>query len=597
MKLSLVYLLIGLTILNMCLPNRGKRGGRNRRINVIVSNTDYHKRKSNNINYSNLIEVSLLSNSVNDIEVLASDRTTRPSADLDRNNVNKESADFDRNNVNKESADFDRKNLVHIKTNDEHRFTKICVLNLQSACNKVDAISDFILENDCDIAFLTETWVSEDNNFVCQQFTPNGFSTYHISRVGKLGGGVGIVIRNSIKTIPMELDKFKSFEYVAVRLNYKSEYVTLVDIYRPPGYVSNDFLNEFSQLLEHFTLQKDRVLLCGDFNIHFENKNNTAVTKFNKLISAFGLKQHVEEPTHTSGHTIDLVLTRSDDTLISPPEANQLFSDHFAVCFRYGLHKPRIVPSTIRYRKLRQLNLTQFKEDLSHLKNVDTSENCLDTLMCDYNTILRNALDKHAPIITKRVKGPTAKPWYDDDIHKEKNTRRKLERAWRKQRTDENLNRYKAQKNRLNQLIDNKKVTFCNTSISDKTGDPKALYALVRRLTNKPTVITYPESTNNEALAEQFSTFFEDKIKKINNSLDSATSVELPPIQPRSNHSVYSDFPTMSVDKVKKYIAKSPSKSCTLDPIPTHLLKQCMDDVAPTITEIVNKSLSTGYMP
>ena len=165
-------------------------------------------------------------------------------------------------------------------------------------------------------------------------------------------------------------------------------------------------------------MHKDRVLLCGDFNIHFEAKHNASVLKFHKLISAFGLKQHVETPTHTLGHTIDLVLTRSDDALLSPPEANQLFSDHFAVCFKYNLNKPRTSKtSTLRYRKLKQLDLAQFKKDVSCLKDMDTSNKSLDTLVCEYNATLRSALDKHAPIITKRIKSSTVKPWYDDEVH------------------------------------------------------------------------------------------------------------------------------------------------------------------------------------
>ena len=41
----------------------------------------------------------------------------------------------------------------------------------------------------------------------------------------------------------------------------------------------------------------------------------------------------------------------------------------------------------------------------------------------------------------------------------------------------------------------------------------------------------------------------------------------------------------------------SPSKSCSLDPIPTTLLKRCIDPLVPIITIIVNKSLLSGVMP
>ena len=42
---------------------------------------------------------------------------------------------------------------------------------------------------------------------------------------------------------------------------------------------------------------------------------------------------------------------------------------------------------------------------------------------------------------------------------------------------------------------------------------------------------------------------------------------------------------------------QSPTKSCQLDPIPTYLLKECIDTVLPILTEIVNRCLTNGYMP
>jgi hypothetical protein len=36
----------------------------------------------------------------------------------------------------------------------------------------------------------------------------------------------------------------------------------------------------------------------------------------------------------------------------------------------------------------------------------------------------------------------------------------------------------------------------------------------------------------------------------------------------------------------------APTKTCKLDPLPTKLLKPCLDHVLPSITDIVNKSLS-----
>ena len=44
-------------------------------------------------------------------------------------------------------------------------------------------------------------------------------------------------------------------------------------------------------------------------------------------------------------------------------------------------------------------------------------------------------------------------------------------------------------------------------------------------------------------------------------------------------------------DEIRDVIKKSPSKSCELDPLPTYLLKLCLDQLLPLITTIINRSL------
>ena len=53
----------------------------------------------------------------------------------------------------------------------------------------------------------------------------------------------------------------------------------------------------------------------------------------------------------------------------------------------------------------------------------------------------------------------------------------------------------------------------------------------------------------------------------------------------------------MSEEYVKSIILKAPIKSCDLDPIPTSLFSKCVDDLIPSITSMVNKSLIDGSVP
>ena len=53
----------------------------------------------------------------------------------------------------------------------------------------------------------------------------------------------------------------------------------------------------------------------------------------------------------------------------------------------------------------------------------------------------------------------------------------------------------------------------------------------------------------------------------------------------------------MSDKEVKKLILNMPVKHCKLDPLPTWLIVECIDEFLPIITKIVNISLTTGEMP
>ena len=65
-----------------------------------------------------------------------------------------------------------------------------------------------------------------------------------------------------------------------------------------------------------------------------------------------------------------------------------------------------------------------------------------------------------------------------------------------------------------------------------------------------------------------------------------------------SCNSSFIDFDPVSEDEVRKTILiESPPKSCSLDPITTTLLKECINELVPFITKLVNQSLTTGIVP
>jgi len=56
-------------------------------------------------------------------------------------------------------------------------------------------------------------------------------------------------------------------------------------------------------------------------------------------------------------------------------------------------------------------------------------------------------------------------------------------------------------------------------------------------------------------------------------------------------------FEPVSRADVRRIILSSPTKSSSLDPIPTFLLKDVIDDLLPYITKLINASLQHGHLP
>jgi len=67
------------------------------------------------------------------------------------------------------------------------------------------------------------------------------------------------------------------------------------------------------------------VLVAGDFNVHVERDDRHA-SALHDILNSFDFVQHVpHEPTHRCGGTLDLVITKSEQSLdallVDPPGA------------------------------------------------------------------------------------------------------------------------------------------------------------------------------------------------------------------------------------------------------------------------------------
>ena len=134
-------------------------------------------------------------------------------------------------------------------------------------------------------------------------------------------------------------------------------------------------MTEFSSLLEHVALDKHRLFITGDFNIHVDNSNDNNAKRLGNILDIFSLSQHVNSPTHTSGHILDLVITRKGDAPIAPPTPGPLISDHLGITCTLEITNLAHEKKVINFRKLKAIDMDDFKHDLNvALSNKQTSQ-------------------------------------------------------------------------------------------------------------------------------------------------------------------------------------------------------------------------------
>ena len=82
--------------------------------------------------------------------------------------------------------------------------------------------------------------------------------------------------------------------------------------------------------------------------------------------------------------------------------------------------------------------------------------------------------------------------------------------------------------------------------------------------------------------------FFQEKVDKIRVSTNTAS----PPIISEVTLSELRTFIVTSADEVRRLILNAPNKQCSLDPIPTGLLKECVSGIVPFLVDLFNRTLS-----
>ena len=432
-----------------------------------------------------------------------------------------------------------------------------------------------------------------------KSITPKGFQLYDHPRAKKKGGGVAVICRSSLKCQEQKLPSMSSCEMLELLINARTDMLRLAVLYRPPsssktGMPVSTFLDEFQTYIDSRVTMSGKLIVLGDFNFHYEKSNQPDTKKLHDLIFSLNLKQHVSETTHIHGHQLDLVVSREDEISIQSIEVHPpTISDHSLISFEVKGKVGKSSKKIISFRKIDSIDLSEFKEDVAACSFVTSPAHDVVSLSKQYEEDLRRILDQHAPLVEKEVTDRNDSPWFTDDCKLRKNIKRKAERKFRKSKLAIDFHIL------TQAVIDYKescfmaKTNYFQNKIQKCQGNQKDLFQIVNNLLHRNKDTRLPSYTDPATLANNFALFFKSKIDKIKKDF----SESIPQDSHVDDIETLTELKEVSQKDVRKLIQETNNKCCHLDPIPTSLLKTSLDILLPSITLMINASITESKFP
>ena len=287
------------------------------------------------------------------------------------------------------------------------------MLNARSIYRKLALFQSIVYSTNHTIYCITETWLTD--LIFDSEILPANYSIFRKDRISR-GGGVLVAVDSSLSC--HEVPSPPELEVVTVRIGH----ILVCTVYIPP----NTNINSCSNLLYYLsdlTSTSENIIIVGDFNApDIEWSSLSGTQSQSNLICDFvfnsNLTQLVEEPTHTRGNTLDIVLTNIDFIYNLQVHKSQstLSSDHYPITFEIGLSRQsdskRKHQYVYDYSKADMEGLSEFLLNC----NIDTCylSNDAEFVWNVIDSHIQSAMDLFIPK-RKRLK-PNTPCWYNSEI-------------------------------------------------------------------------------------------------------------------------------------------------------------------------------------
>ena len=140
-------------------------------------------------------------------------------------------------------------------------------------------------------------------------------------------------------------------------------------------------------------------------------------------------------------------------------------------------------------------------------------------------------------------------------------------------------------------LLAREETECWNSRLSSGKGHPGKLWRSLNKLLAKDSQTS--SETISAVTADALSDYFVKKVADIRET--SATSS--PPTYPVRTDEKLSEFRECTMEEVRRVICDAHAKSCSLDPIPTTILREFLEDLLPFVWLMCSRSLTQAHLP
>lgn len=500
---------------------------------------------------------------------------------------------------------------------DEKSMFSILHLNARSLLKNLDQLNLILknLKRAFSVVGVSETWLTDCSSELVN-ITGYNFVSNH--RKSKIGGGVGIYLRNDIEYKVLKECKFsdsEEIESIFVEITVPQEKNIVVGcVYRPPNQNSALSLEKFNDILSIITKDNKLCYVMGDFNLDFfRYKHHVPTQEFVDSLFSHAFFSLISKPTRLTSYSatlIDNIFTNNlSQNVLNGIVLNDL-SDHLLVFAYFASEtltrkkEKKILTRVINATSLEKFNETLSKTNWSLLILGDDPNKAYNDFISEYCKIYEACFP--LKVIKGKQMNKSYSPWLSRGLLKSINEKNRLYKKFVRSPTTSCELKYKTYKNKLNHLIRIAKRIYYDSKLEDAKNDLRTTWKLLNEVINKSKNYPSPPSsfksdgktiTDPMDIADRFCKYFTNIGPNLASAIPSENSATFRSFLGSRDYPPIILKPTDIRELQNICSMFSPRKAPGYDNISMRVIQHSFHLISTPLVNIINLSLSKGIFP